>query len=501
MTRSRDHSLPFNPLLRELLGGRADPSAPVRWNTRGAWHFRDSEGSPARTPAQWTDLAERCTRLGWDDYWAEWRSYLRARRIVVEHTSINPVHPLHLGALRSTLIGGSLARVLRSAGADVKVHYFVNDHGRQVVLLDWILARTDRTALPPGVRFDLTAGVLYALVNMLLGDRRQDIARLTAAHPWLDAAVPVPARDTAALRARLAEPTDPDADFVDGMVDLALHDMALVGAHVDVLERESQVAGPLDPLLLGLLGQHETVSVNGTWCLRRPDGLVPLARANGSSLYFLRDVANALGREGGNDLMLHVIGDDQSLLQRALGELLDSRGLASEHVGFGTITDGGRKFSSRQNRLVTVDQVHTSGPGRLDSVALDMMLRRPSRPIDIAALDGLAHQRVTSALALARRGRGVTRSRSAESRPPARALLFHLLRALGAVHGALHRRSPHPLARYLVDLSAHYARAARAEALTPWAHEWFLATHAHMSDLLGLDPADPQTVRDRARTA
>ncbi|RGD57496.1 arginine--tRNA ligase [Kitasatospora xanthocidica] len=501
MTRDRDHSLPFNPLLRELLGGRADQSAPVHWNTRGAWHFRDRTGSPARSRVQWTDLAERCARLGWDDYWAEWRTHLRARRVVVEHTSINPVHPLHLGALRSTLIGGSLARVLRSAGADVKVHYFVNDHGRQVVLLDWILARTDRAAVPPGLRFDLAAGVLYALVNMLLGDRREDVARLTAAHPWLDAAVPSAARDTAALRARLTDPADPEAGFVDGMVDLTLHDMALVGAHVDVLERESQVAGPLEPLLLGLLGEHETVSVNGTWCLRRPDGLVPLARANGSSLYFLRDVANALGRGPGNDLMFHVIGDDQSLLQRALRELLDRRGLASEHVAFGTITDGGRKFSSRQNRLVTVEQVHARGAGRLDAVALDMMLRRPSRSVDIAAFDGLAHQRVTRALELARQGRGVTRSRSAASRPAARALLFHLLRGLGAVHGALHRRSPHPLARYLVDLSADYARAARAEAVTPWAQEWFLATHAHLTDLLGLDTADPLPSRDRARAA
>ncbi|BAJ29151.1 MULTISPECIES: arginine--tRNA ligase [Kitasatospora] len=482
--RDRDHSLPVNPLLRELLGDHADPAHAVHWNRDGRLHYRDRTGAPRQAPLPWHELGEYA-RSFQHTYWKEWSTHLRGRRVIVEHTSINPVHPMHLGALRSTLIGGSLARLLRSAGAEVRVHYFVNDHGRQVVLLDWIMARTRTRAIPPGMRFDTAAGVLYALVNMVLGERAADIERLTAAHPWLDRAVPPELRDPVALRARLADPTDPRPGFVDRMVDLAVADMGLVHAEVDHFERESAVTGPLDSLLHELLAEHPAVAVNGTWCLRRPDGLVPVARANGSSLYFLRDVANSLARDPAADLMLHVIGDDQTLLQRALRDVLAARGRTSEHVAFGTIHDRGRKFSSRQNRLITVAEVDREDADRLASTALEMMLRRPRRALDVGALTGRPHRRVAEALELASHGTGVG-PEAGLPHPAARELATALLRSLGAAHGALHLRSPHPLARYLVDLATAYRRAARAGAVPPWAREWFLHTHEQVSGLLGL---------------
>ena len=59
------------------------------------------------------------------------------RKIILEHTSANPNGPLHIGHIRNSIIGDSLARVLKSAGYDVETQYYVNDMGRQIAMIVW----------------------------------------------------------------------------------------------------------------------------------------------------------------------------------------------------------------------------------------------------------------------------------------------------------------------------------------------------------------------------
>ncbi len=58
-------------------------------------------------------------------------------KIVLEHTSANPTGPLHVGRARNPIIGDTMARILREHGHEVEVHYFVNDAGMQVATLLW----------------------------------------------------------------------------------------------------------------------------------------------------------------------------------------------------------------------------------------------------------------------------------------------------------------------------------------------------------------------------
>jgi len=53
-------------------------------------------------------------------------------KVVLEHTSANPNGPLHVGHIRNTIIGDTLARLFRKAGYRVEVQYYVNDMGRQI---------------------------------------------------------------------------------------------------------------------------------------------------------------------------------------------------------------------------------------------------------------------------------------------------------------------------------------------------------------------------------
>ena len=56
-------------------------------------------------------------------------------KIVLEHTSANPNGPLHIGHIRNSIFGDSLARLLKLAGRDVVTQYYVNDMGRQIAII------------------------------------------------------------------------------------------------------------------------------------------------------------------------------------------------------------------------------------------------------------------------------------------------------------------------------------------------------------------------------
>lgn len=58
-------------------------------------------------------------------------------KVCLEHTSANPNGPLHVGHIRNSVIGDTLSRVLRKAGYNIDVEYYVNDMGRQIAIVSW----------------------------------------------------------------------------------------------------------------------------------------------------------------------------------------------------------------------------------------------------------------------------------------------------------------------------------------------------------------------------
>ena len=58
-------------------------------------------------------------------------------RVNVEHTSTTPTGPIHVGRARNPIIGDTLARCLKKCGHEVTTEYYVNDVGKQVVVLTW----------------------------------------------------------------------------------------------------------------------------------------------------------------------------------------------------------------------------------------------------------------------------------------------------------------------------------------------------------------------------
>jgi len=57
------------------------------------------------------------------------------KKALVEHTSVNPNASPHVGRARNAMIGDSIARLLKFEGYKTEVHYLVNDVGKQIAML------------------------------------------------------------------------------------------------------------------------------------------------------------------------------------------------------------------------------------------------------------------------------------------------------------------------------------------------------------------------------
>jgi len=93
--------------------------------------------------------------------------------IIVEHTSANPVHPLHIGHGRNMAIGDSLVRILANYGYKVQSRFYINDLGRQVAVLGLgVSCLGEKAFLNKNMKSDHWFGLIYALTNQLLELRR-----------------------------------------------------------------------------------------------------------------------------------------------------------------------------------------------------------------------------------------------------------------------------------------------------------------------------------------
>ncbi len=66
-----------------------------------------------------------------------WTTESQQKKILIEHTSINPMKPLHIGHIRNAVLGDTLARVYHHLGWNVEVQNYIDDLGRQVAVTLW----------------------------------------------------------------------------------------------------------------------------------------------------------------------------------------------------------------------------------------------------------------------------------------------------------------------------------------------------------------------------
>ncbi|MCK4885669.1 arginine--tRNA ligase, partial [Candidatus Bathyarchaeota archaeon] len=100
------------------------------------------------------------------------------QQILLEHTSVNPVHPIHIGQARNPMLGDTLARILTEHGHNVSRHYYVDDVGRQSAVIAYGYLKLGKPK--PKGKPDRFIGGVYAVTSCILEVQRLKKAVETA---------------------------------------------------------------------------------------------------------------------------------------------------------------------------------------------------------------------------------------------------------------------------------------------------------------------------------
>ena len=156
------------------------------------------------------------------------------RRVIVEHTSINPNKAAHIGHLRNAVLGDTMVRLLRDTGQDVAVQNYIDNTGVQVadvVIAFQLMERkslADVRKLATEPHFDYLCWDLYAKATQFL---EEDKTRATKIRGETLKAIEEGNGETAEIAAVIAE----------AIVTYHLRTMARLDIHYELLARESEI--------------------------------------------------------------------------------------------------------------------------------------------------------------------------------------------------------------------------------------------------------------------
>jgi arginyl-tRNA synthetase len=156
------------------------------------------------------------------------------KKIIVEHTSINPNKAAHIGHVRNAVLGDTMVRILRHSGNRVQIQNYIDNTGVQVAdVVIGFLHMEQQT--PIGVKmmamepkFDYHCWDLYAKATNFFAEDKARAAALRGA----------------TLKA-IEEGKGEDAEIAqvvaDAIVSCHLRTMARLDIHYDLLARESEI--------------------------------------------------------------------------------------------------------------------------------------------------------------------------------------------------------------------------------------------------------------------
>ena len=344
----------------------------------------------------------------------------KPERIIVEHTSVNPVHPIHVGSARNSFLGDSLARILKARGHVVSRHYYIDDVGRQsaIVAYGYKLLGKPKPAGKP----DHFVGAIYAVTNCLLEIRRlktllnsqkdelthDRVQRIKMElDDWVAVAVELQSKfpeifnnllekfekienpeDEINALMRNYEMGDEEArklireissiclegfkqtlsranitfDSWDWESDLIWD--GDVAKHLDALKRTPYVFHKGEVLEFDAEGVANDLKLKKIFGLRENYEIpsLTLGRSDGTTLYTTRDIAYSIRKFKRADKVINVIGMEQRLAQLQLKLALCALGYVEEakrliHFAYNLVNFPGQRISGRRGRYVTLDEV------------------------------------------------------------------------------------------------------------------------------------------------
>ncbi len=264
-------------------------------------------------------------------------------RILIEHTSANPDGPLHIGHIRNSIIGDTIARIFSKAGIDAKTHYYVNDMGRQTAITVLGVERFGLSDKKP----DHAIAEAYVNAN-----------RLLESEPELEKHV-----EELMLKYENGD-EEVVAKFVNA-VNTALEGIKQTLGQINIThdeyiwESEFIRNGYVDKILK-VLDEKNLIKKDGAWIIELEDfeKEVVVRRENGTTLYITRDLAYHLWKNENYSRFINVLGADHKLYASQLSKILEIIGLKPPEViffEFVSLPEG--SMSTRRGKFISADEL------------------------------------------------------------------------------------------------------------------------------------------------
>jgi arginyl-tRNA synthetase len=156
------------------------------------------------------------------------------KKVIVEHTSINPNKAAHIGHLRNAVLGDTMVRLLRHTGNDVAVQNYIDNTGVQVA--DVVIAFEEMEkkslaevkALAAGKNFDYLCWDLYAKATQFFEEDKVRAGRLRG-------------ETLKVIEAGEGETAEMATVIADAVVGFHLRTMARLDISYELLARESEI--------------------------------------------------------------------------------------------------------------------------------------------------------------------------------------------------------------------------------------------------------------------
>ncbi len=415
------------------------------------------------------------------------------KRLLLEHTSVNPTGPLHVGRARNALIGDALARILRMAGYDVTTEFLVNDIGRQMVLLAWGAKNIPEPDLPRAERDrdDYRLARSYQVANRRVEENPDLLKEVDAMIYRLENGDEALTREIHEIAKRILAGIEATLARLDIRFDSYFWESSLI------------LAGAVGPVKEKLLALPQVGEQDGSHYIDlAPFGVQGrntkwfFVRKDGTSLYPTRDVAYHLDKFGRCDQAIVVLGENHRLentqLRIALRLVNAGKDVEPVFYSYVSLPEGG--MSMRKGRVVFVDDLIDEA---VERAYAEVEKRRPElateekraiaefvgtgslrynigrvqaeKPITFRWEDALnfegdsapflqyAHARACGILAKA--GGGTTIAERAQLSHPSEAELLKLIARLpGTLAACAEGRKVHPLAAYAHALAVQFQR-------------------------------------------
>ena len=273
--------------------------------------------------------------------------------VVIEYSSPNIAKPMHVGHLRSTVIGASLARLASKSGHEVVRINHIGDWGSQFGKL---VAAWNRWGKQSDLELDPIGHLLDLYVRFHQLEKE-------------DAELEVEAR--AAFRELESGEENQTREIWRCFTELSMREFKQtyerLGSEFDFIRGESWYEDKLDDTLDWLESCGITEEDDGATLVKLDDlGIKTpclVKTTHGTTLYATRDLAAARSRwdEFGFERMLYIFGSEQSLHFQQFSAVLSKGGCEwserMEHIPFGLIRLAEGKLSTREGRVLTLKEV------------------------------------------------------------------------------------------------------------------------------------------------